>query len=157
VVIRLVKIRIAVLKDLPYILKLEKRNGEPTSEDLHALFEVENPNEKVGFFVAEESGEIVGYSRMHIYKWNNSALITTVLVDVKHRRRGIGTRLLRTMEDFARESKARVLMTDVSPDNVPALQLDFKNGFEICGYNDKIYQDGKTALYLAKELQKRPK
>lgn len=30
-------------------------------------------------------------------------------------------------------------MTDVPSDNVPALQLDFKNSFKICGYNDKIY------------------
>lgn len=153
----MLKIRIAVLKDLPNILELEKRNGESTSEDLRTLFEVENPNEKCRFFVAEENGEIVGYSRMHIYRWNNSALITTVLVDVQHRRRGIGTRLLRAMEDFARENKARVLMTDVPPDNVPAIQLDFKNGFKICGYNDKIYQDGKTAIYLAKDLQEHPK
>lgn len=155
--IRLLKIRIAILKDLPNIRELEKRNGESTSEDLHALFQVENPNEKCRFFVAEESGKMIGYSRMHIYRWNNSALITTVLVDLQHRRRGIGTRLLKAMEDFARENKARVLMTDVPPDNVPAIQLDFKNGFKICGYNDKIYQDGKTAIYLAKELQEYPK
>jgi len=153
----LLKIRIATLKDVPSILELEKRNGLPSNEDLRALFKVDNPNEKCRFFVAEDEGRIVGYSRMHIYRWNNSALITTVLVDVEHRRRGIGTRLLRNMEDFARENKARVLMTDVPPDNVPALQLDFKNGFKICGYNDKIYQDGRTAIYLAKELQKRPK
>jgi len=148
----LVKIRIGVLKDLPNILELEKRNGESTSEDLRTLFDVGNPNEKCRFFVAEESGEMVGYSRMHVYRWNNSALITTILVDVEHRRRGIGTHLLRAMEDFARKNKARVLMTDAPPDNVPAIQLDFKNGFKICGYNDRIYQDGKTAMYLAKDL-----
>lgn len=147
----------ATLKDSPQILELEKRNGWSTSEDLHALFKLKNSNEKCKFFVAEENGEIVGYSRMHVYRWNNSALITTVLVNVEHRRRGIGTRLLKAMEDFARENKARVLMTDASPDNIPAIQLDFKSGFKICGYNDKIYQDGKTAIYLAKELQEHPK
>ena len=56
------------------------------------------------------------------------------------------------MAILARKGKARVLMFDASPDNAPALQLYFKNGFKVCGYNDKIYQDRKTALYLAKEL-----
>jgi len=149
----LVKIRMATLKDLLSILELEKKNGEPTTnEDLHALFKVRNPNEKYRFFVAEEDGKIVGYSRMHLYRWNNTAYIISLLVDADHRRRRIGTRLLKTMEDFARENKSRVLMFDASPDNAPALQLYFKNGFRICGYNDKIYRDGKTALYLSKEL-----
>jgi len=149
----LARIRTATLKDLPSILELEKRNGEPTAnEDLHALFKVRNPNEKYRFFVAEEDGKIVGYSRMHLYRWNNSAYIISLLVDAKHRRRGIGTQFLKTMEDFARENKSRVLMFDASPENAPALQLYFKNGFRICGYNDKIYRDGKIALYIAKEL-----
>lgn len=150
--IELLKIRIATPKDLPSIFELEKRDELPTSEDLRALFDVDNPNEKCRFFVAEEDGKIVGYSRMHLYRWNNSALITTVLVHAEHRHRGIGTRLLKAMGDYARESKARVLMIDSPSDNAPALQLYFKNGFKICGYNDKIYQDGKTAIYLAKEL-----
>jgi len=138
---------------LPSILELEKRNGEPVAnEDLDALFKVRNPNEKYRFFVAEEDGKIVGYSRMHLYRWNNSAYIISLLVDTEHRRKGIGTRLLIAMEDFARENKSRVLMFDASPDNAPALQLYFKNGFRICGYNDKIYRDGKIALYLSKEL-----
>lgn len=146
------KVRIATLEDLPRILALEKRNGLPSNEDLRVLFEVDNPNERCRFFVAEDEDEIVGYSRMHLYRWNNSAFITTVLVDAEHRRKGIGTRLLKATEDFARESKARILMVDTPPDNAPALQLYFKNGFEICGYTDKKYQDGKTAIYFAKEL-----
>jgi len=143
----------ATVKDLPHILTLEKRNGKPTNEDLRVLFKIDNPNEKCKFFVAEEKGRIVGYSRLHLYRWNNSAYIVTVLVDEKKRRKGVGTSLLKLMEDFARKNKARVLMFDTSADNAPAIQLYFKNGFKICGYNDKIYRNGKTAIYLAKELR----
>jgi len=156
-VIELSKVRVAKLEDVPQILELEKRNQWRSNANLRALFRLKNPNEKCKLFVAKESGEIVGYSRVHLYRWNNSALITTVLVDVQHRRRGVGTRLLKVMEDFARKSKARVLIIDVPPDNFPALQLYFKNGFQICGYNAKIYQEGKTAIYLAKDLQEHPK
>jgi ribosomal protein S18 acetylase RimI-like enzyme len=147
-----VTVRVANLKDLRSILELEKRNGQPTKEDLRALFHLDNPNEKCYFFVAEHNSKILGYSRMHFYKWNNSAYIITLLVDAEHRRKGIGTRLLKFMENFAREKKSRILLFDTSTDNAPALQLYFKNGFRICGYNDKIYENGKIALYLAKEL-----
>jgi ribosomal protein S18 acetylase RimI-like enzyme len=147
-----VKIRIGTLKDLPQILELEKRQGETVSEDLSALFKIKNANEKYTFLVAEKNGKITGYSRIHLYTWNNRAFLISLLVDAKERRKGIGTRLLKTMENFAKENKARVLIFDASPDNTPALQLYFKNGLRICGYNDKIYRDGKIAIYLAKEL-----
>ncbi|MEM3596694.1 MAG: GNAT family N-acetyltransferase [Candidatus Bathyarchaeia archaeon] len=153
----MVRVRIAAVKDLDEILDLEKRNGEPTKENLRALFALKNPNEKCFFFVAEENGEIVGYSRIHFYRWNNSAYVITVLVDSRHRCKGIGTALLKAMEAFAKKKKARVIMFDTAIDNTPALQLYFKNGYKICGYNDKIYQDGKVALYLAKELQQSEK
>ncbi|MGQ9507084.1 MAG: GNAT family N-acetyltransferase [Candidatus Bathycorpusculaceae bacterium] len=148
----MINVRMATLKDLNSVLELERKNAQQTKEDLQALFRSDNPNEKCCFFVAEHEGKIVGYSRMHLYRWNNSAYITTVLVDAEHRRKGIGTHLLKFMENFARQRKARVLMFDTSTDNAPALQLYFKNGFKICGYNDKIYENGKVALYLAKEL-----
>lgn len=149
---KLLKIRMATLKDLPHILELGKKSDQPANEDFNVLFKLDNPNEKCKFFIAEDDDKIIGYSRIHLYRWNNSAYIVTVLVDAEHRRKGIGTRLLNAMEDFAREGKARVLLFDTSSDNTPALQLYFKNDFRMCGYNDKMYQNGKTAIYLAKEL-----
>ncbi|MEM3874556.1 MAG: GNAT family N-acetyltransferase [Candidatus Bathyarchaeia archaeon] len=146
------KIRMAELPDLPKILELIKKNREPLNEDLGAIFNFESPNEKGRFFVAEESGEIVGFSRVHFYRWNKSAYVISLLVDAGYRRRGIGSLLLKAMEDFARENGARVLMFDTAIDNIPALNLYFKNGFRICGYNEKLYDNAKTALYLAKEL-----
>ncbi|MEM0007339.1 MAG: GNAT family N-acetyltransferase [Candidatus Bathyarchaeia archaeon] len=146
------KIRIAERADLPKILELIKRNGEPLNEDLEAIFNFESPNEKCRFFVAEEDGKIVGFSRVHFYRWNKSAYVINLLVDAGYRRRGIGSLLLKAMEDFAREKGARVLMFDTAIDNIPALNLYLKNGFKICGYNGKLYENDKTALYLAKEL-----
>ncbi|MEM4713680.1 MAG: hypothetical protein QXQ61_03915, partial [Candidatus Bathyarchaeia archaeon] len=61
------KIRIAERADLPKILELIKRNGEPLNEDLEAIFNFESPNEKCRFFIAEEDDKIVGFSRVHSY------------------------------------------------------------------------------------------
>ncbi|MEM3617097.1 MAG: GNAT family N-acetyltransferase [Candidatus Bathyarchaeia archaeon] len=146
------KIRMAKLEDLPKIIELIKRNKEPLNEDLEAIFNFESPNEKCRFFVAEEGGDVVGFSRVHVYRWNRSAYVISLLVDAGYRRRGIGSLLLSAMEDFARENGARVIMFDTAIDNIPALNLYFKNSFKICGYNEKLYDNAKTALYLAKEL-----
>jgi len=146
------KIRIAEQADLPKIIELIKRNREPLNEDLEAVFNLKNPNEKCRFFVAEENGIIVGFARVHFYRWNRSAYVINLLVDADYRRRGIGSLLLKTMEEFAGENGARVIMFDTAIDNIPALNLYFKNGFKICGYNEKLYDNAKTALYLAKEL-----
>jgi ribosomal-protein-alanine N-acetyltransferase len=146
------KIRVAKPADLPKIIELIKRNKEPLNEDLEAIFNFESSNEKCRFFVAEENGGIVGFARVHFYRWNRSAYVINILVDAGYRRRGIGSLLLKTVEEFARENGARVIMFDTAIDNIPALNLYFKNGFKICGYNEKLYDNAKTALYLAKEL-----
>ncbi|MEM1563385.1 MAG: GNAT family N-acetyltransferase [Candidatus Bathyarchaeia archaeon] len=146
------KIRIANLEDLPKIVELIKGDMEPLNEDLEAVFNFESPNEKCRFLVAEEDGEIVGFSRVHFYRWNRSAYVISLLVDVDYRRRRIGSLLLKVMEDFAGENGARVIMFDTAIDNIPALNLYLKNGFKICGCNEKLYDDAKTALYLTKEL-----
>lgn len=147
----MIKVREATMEDLALIVALMKRNNEPLNEDLAVFFTAKNPNEEYKLFVAEENDRIIGFSRVHFYRWNKSAYAINLLVDSEYRRRGIGTLLLKTMERFAKEKGARVLMFDTAIDNIPALNLCFKNGFKICGYNNKLYED-KKALYLAKEL-----
>ena len=82
------KIRVAETADLPKIIEIIKRNGEPLNEDLGAIFNTESPNEKCRFFVAEEDGKMVGFGRVHFYRWNKSAYVINLLVDASYRRRG---------------------------------------------------------------------
>lgn len=148
----MVRVREATIKDLPAIIALIKENNEVLNEDLEVLFMVKSPNEECKIFVAGEDAKIIGFSRVHFYWWNKSAYAINLLGDLSCRQRGIGTLLLKAMEDFAREKEARVLMFDTAFDNILALNLYMKNGFKVCGYNDKLYENGKTAIYLAKEL-----
>ncbi|MEM2518425.1 MAG: hypothetical protein QXO49_05680, partial [Candidatus Bathyarchaeia archaeon] len=78
----MVKVRQATIRDLPAIIALIKNNNETISEDLEALFTIKNPNEEYKMFVAEDDGKVIGFSRVHFYKWNRSAYAINLLVDV---------------------------------------------------------------------------
>ncbi|MGC8997949.1 MAG: GNAT family N-acetyltransferase [Candidatus Bathyarchaeia archaeon] len=147
----MLKIRVAEQNDLPKIIELIKRNKEPLNEDL-GLFSILKAQTRSADSLLQKRMAKLLFWESAFYRWNRSAYVINLLVDAGYRRRGIGSLLRKTMDEFARENGARVLMFDTAIDNIPALNLYFKNDFKICGYNEKLYDIAKTALYLAKEL-----
>jgi len=143
-------VRKATLTDLEHILRLEERYFGPPKEDFRALIKLETPNEECAFFVIEENGKIVGYSRMHLFKWYEGAHIVTVVVDENYRGKGYGRMLMREMERYAKDKGMKVLMLDTEPDNSRALIFYLKNGYRICGYKENL--NGKSTVYLSKKL-----
>ena len=146
-------VRRAALKDLEAILKLEKLYFGSPKENFESLFKLKTPNEECVFFVAEKNKKVIGYSRMHLFKWYEGAHIVTIVVDKKHRRKGYGTLLMKEMEKFARNKGMKIITVDTSPDNIEALIFYLKNGFRICGYRDKLEEKGKPIIYLSKKLR----
>lgn len=59
---------------------------------------------------------VVGFSVMHIWRWNRSGQIAEVFIDPRHRNRGYGTLLIRELLDLARQEQLRILFDHVSPD-----------------------------------------
>jgi len=146
-------VRRATLKDLEAILKLEKLYFGSPKENFESLFKLKTPNEECVFFVAEKNKKVIGYSRMHLFKWYEGAHIVTIVVDKKFRRKGYGTLLIKEMEKFARNKGMKIITLDASPDNIEALIFYLKNGFRICGYRDKLEEKGKPIIYLSKKLR----
>jgi len=66
------KIRIAERADLPKIIELIKRNREPLNEDLEAVFNLKNPNEKCRFCRRR--------------KWHNSGFCKGAFLQVEKKR-----------------------------------------------------------------------
>jgi len=69
-----------------------------------------------------------------------------------HQRKGIGTTLLASMEDLARQygGDEMILMTGV--DNQTAVAFFQKTGFEIIGVENRYYPKGQPALAMRKSL-----
>jgi RimJ/RimL family protein N-acetyltransferase len=113
------------------------------------------PNAAV--FVAEDEGRIVG--RLSIARDQHPASRHVadlgLMVAMSHRRQGIGTRLLETALDWARESEVRKLELHVFPHNDAAIKLYEKFGFVQEGYRRRHYRRGSEyvdAILMAYEV-----
>lgn len=65
-----------------------------------------------------------------------------LMVAAEHRRRGVGTALMRAAEDWARETGIRRLELHVLPHNEPAIALYRSLGYEREGYKRALYLVG---------------
>lgn len=91
---------------------------------------LEDPDVQV--YVAEEGDHIRGFMKI-IYApkpWGTSCEIETMVVDARHRGRGIGGRLLREAERLARERGAKGLRVDVLIPNYDGREFYERFGYE---------------------------
>jgi ribosomal-protein-alanine N-acetyltransferase len=101
--------------------------------------------------VAEIGGEVVGY----ITAWfvEDEIHITNIAVSPHHRRKGIGTVLLRAILDKGRREGYRLAYLEVRPSNESAIRLYRKWGFRVVSVRPRYYEsDGEDALVMAKSL-----
>jgi N-acetylglutamate synthase-like GNAT family acetyltransferase len=105
------------------------------------------------FYVGVENGKIIGFSGFHYYAWNNSASVIDIFVHPDFRKNGHGTKLIKKIIKEAKAIKARVIMAE-APSLSNALIAYLKNGFRVCGFNDRYYNNtGKEiAMFLSKDL-----
>ena len=93
-------------------------------------------------YVAECEGKIVGNAiveRNRIARYSHRAEISiTVLRD--YWGRGIGTRLMQMMIDFAKETGVEILYLEARSDNERAISLYKKFGFKFIGIYEKFFK-----------------
>lgn len=78
---------------------------------------------------------------------------TDFAVSPKHRRTGIGTALILSAQDWARQRKGHRLILEVQPKNYPAICLAKKMGFDFCGYQDRHFKNQDIALFFEKWIK----
>ena len=104
------------------------------------------PNAAV--FVAEDEGKIVG--RLSVARDQHPASRHVadlgIMVASTHRRRGIGTALLKAAVDWAEKAEVRKLELHVFPHNTGAIQLYERFGFVQEGYRHRHYRRGDELI-----------
>jgi [ribosomal protein S18]-alanine N-acetyltransferase len=96
-------------------------------------------NQVVGFAVADRSGPCEGH-------------LAALAVDRFHRRRGVGSALLRGVQDHLVRGGAYRLQLEVRADDPEAKAFYTRHGFSPEGLMDHAYRDGASAVRYARPL-----
>jgi len=100
--------------------------------------------------VIEDNKKIVAFSGAHLNKWNKTARVIDIFVHPDSRRHGLGSKLIKELILISKKWKVRSLIAE-APSLNPVLSLYLKNGFRVCGYNDRYYSNDakEIALFLS--------
>jgi len=113
------------------------------------------------FIVAEENGDVVGYTMCRIetgipsFKLlgiTRKGHVISIAVLPEHQREGIGYALMRETMEAMVNYKAKECYLEVRASNVPAVNLYRKMGFEVARTSRGYYADGEAAYVMARKL-----
>lgn len=144
------KIRKAVLEDASVIAKLNERFFHEEGRDWVELISSSDSE----MYVVEENEQIIGFTGLQFIDWNETLNVINIFIRPGYRRQGIGERLAKHLIEVANKTPYRCLITE-APSLNPVLQLYLKNGFRICGYNDRYYTNGgaEAAIFVSFDLK----
>ncbi len=104
--------------------------------------------------VATVDGAIAGYATLFHKEGCISSRIVSMAVRPHHRRRGIGSSLLRELERLAAEKGAERLVLEVGTINLAAVAMYESVGFRIGGVLPGYYGEGRDAYHMDKSVSR---
>ncbi len=144
-------IRKMTLGDIEEVLLIErecfsqpwsKKSFQDSLSREDTLFLVAQREEEKEYHMGESltrhEGNILGYMGMYISF--DEADITNVAVASEARRRGVGEALIKLAKEEVKELGATSIMLEVRQNNIPAISLYKKMGFEEIGVRRNFYQ-----------------
>jgi ribosomal-protein-alanine acetyltransferase len=106
----------------------------------------------VAVLVAEADGRIAGYCILLFRANSPVARLYSIAVGPGQSGRGIGRMLIAAAEREARARSCSALRLEVREDNPRAIAIYRQSGFQITGSQPDYYEDGMTAVRMAKGL-----
>jgi ribosomal protein S18 acetylase RimI-like enzyme len=120
----------------------------------HAVSDlVSNWQNRVLFLVGVVNGRQVSYISLRDGLSAHTLWVTDLVVSLQVRRKGIASALILSAEEWARKQGYRRLVLEAQSNNLPAIRLAEKLGFEFCGYQDLYYNNRDIALFFAQLLR----
>jgi ribosomal-protein-alanine acetyltransferase len=149
------KIETATLEDLDALQKIEKECfSEEAFTQEHLTYLLETPN--AISLKAEADNKIVGFimGLIETHGKVRGGHIFTIDVAAKHRRTGIGLKLLDELERFFLENGVKAVYLEVRADNKAALELYRKKGYSEIQPLENYYSKGAHGFRMKKEFKK---
>jgi ribosomal-protein-alanine N-acetyltransferase len=149
------KIEQAKLDDLDVLHRIEGEcfTSEAFSKE-HIAYLLGSPD--AVSLVARADHEIVGFIVGMIENYGRVTVghVYTIDVAIKHRRAGVGLRLLEELERVFLERDVKTSYLEVRTDNEAARELYRKKGYTELEPLENFYARGKHGLRMKKELKK---
>jgi ribosomal-protein-alanine N-acetyltransferase len=140
-------------RDLPEVVEIERASS--STPWTGATFEGLLRRRDADLFVAEAEGRPVGFAVF----WTvlDQGELGNIAVSPAWRRRGVGTRLLRSVIERARERGVRELFLEVRVTNHGAQRLYQRHGFRMVGRRPGYYTEPvEDALVMCRWLDDEP-
>jgi len=144
-------IRPATTADLPAILAIYNEavlnttataDYEPSTLEARTLWYTERMQKGFPVFVAEERGEILGWSSLSPYHtrigYRFSAEVS-VYVAAERRGQGVGKQLLPPLIEAGRARGLHLLIASIDSENEASIRLHANNGFKTIGALSEVY------------------
>ncbi|MCY4147698.1 MAG: GNAT family N-acetyltransferase [Chloroflexi bacterium] len=103
------------------------------------------------FAVVEDpsSRQIVGYVTMRLGLSGRVFYLQDLVVDLPHRRRSLGARLVHVARVWASEFRLQQIIFEIPTTNYPAIRFAQAQGFTFCGFNDHHFANREIALFFS--------
>lgn len=100
--------------------------------------------------VITEDNNIIGFVIYSVIY--ERAEIIDIVIEPKKRKKGYGIKLLNKIIDIIKEKNVDNITLEVNQNNIPAINLYKKVGFEICAER-KNYYNGENGYLMKKDLR----
>ncbi len=104
------------------------------------------------YVVAKYNEKIVGFAGILILP--DSTEITNIVTKKSERKKGIGNLLLHKIIELTGEMNKEEISLEVNEENIEAISLYKKNGFEQVGLRKKYYNGINDAIIMTKKINK---
>ena len=141
-------IRSGDLSDIKYIMALEEGSIVHPWDSRAIENLITGPDKKC--LVASLRGEVVGYVGAETVL--DECNIGNIVVHKEYRGRGFSNVIMETLLESLKNKGIKKVFLEVEHDNVPAISLYEKFGFERYGQRRDYYGAGKDAILMSKEL-----
>jgi len=148
-----ISVRQATVNDLEELYEIERECFTVeafTKEQIMLLLQDSNSIS----LTAQTNGEIAGFiiSLTEHIRGVKTGHICTIDVAVKHRRKGVGEKLLKEIEEIFARKGVKICYLEARVDNVAALELYRKQGYAEIEKLDNFYRKDVHGVRLQKRL-----
>lgn len=177
-----INIRPATVEDLPYLVNIEHayqslyvwqmdrtveedqfsvnfrltrlpRAVKVETSEMNPLSDRENWSRYQAVLTACLDNTPVGYIGFSDQVIPKTVWINDLVVRDDMRRKGIGSALMLSAQEWGIEHHYRKAILETQSKNHPAIQMARKLGYEFCGYNDHYFSNQDIALFFSRALR----